>query len=149
MKNKRQELILEIIENNDIEIQDQLVYALKERGFEVTQATISRDIKELRLIKTLSDKGVYRYSQAEVNTGGNQNALIRIFFDTVKDIQATGHIIVVKTSAGMANAAAEAIDSLNWTEICGTIAGENTIFIAVAEHANVQEIVRRLKRMMK
>ena len=149
MKNKRQELILELIENTDVETQDELADLLKSRGMSVTQATISRDIKDLRLIKTLSDKGVYKYIPAENGDFRNQSALIRIFSDTVTGVEATGTLIVIRTLTGTANAAAEALDSLHWPEVCGSIAGDNTIFVALHEGVNVSEIVRKLKRMSK
>ncbi len=149
MKNKRQELILELIENADVETQDELAELLKSRGMSVTQATISRDIKDLRLIKTLSDKGVYKYIPAENGDFRNQSALIRIFSDTVTGVESTGNLIVIRTLTGTANAAAEALDSLHWPEVCGSIAGDNTIFVALREGVNVSEIVRKLKRMSK
>ncbi len=149
MKNKRQELILELIESIDVETQDELAALLKSRGMTVTQATISRDIKDLRLIKTLSDKGVYKYIPAENGDFRNQSALIRIFSDTVTGIESTGSLVVIRTLAGTANAAAEALDSLHWPEVCGSIAGDNTIFVALREGVNVVEIVRKLKRMSK
>jgi transcriptional regulator of arginine metabolism len=149
MKNKRQELILELIEHNEVETQDDLAALLKGRGINVTQATISRDIKDLRLIKTLSDKGIYKYIPAENGDHRNQNALIRIFADTVTGIEATGNLVVIRTLTGTANAAAEALDSLHWAEVCGSIAGDNTIFIALRDGINAGEIVRKLKRMLK
>jgi transcriptional regulator of arginine metabolism len=149
MKNKRQELILETIEGIDVETQDELADLLKSRGISVTQATISRDIKDLRLIKTLSEKGVYKYIPAESGDYRNQSALIRIFSDTVTGVESTGNIVVIRTLTGTANAAAEALDSLHWPEVCGSIAGDNTIFIALREGVNIPEIVRKLKRMSK
>jgi len=149
MKNKRQELILELIESIDVETQDELAALLRSRGMTVTQATISRDIKDLRLIKTLSDKGVYKYIPAENGDFRNQSALIRIFSDTVTGVEAAGNLIVIRTLTGTANAAAEALDSLHWAEVCGSIAGDNTIFVALRDGVNVAEVVRKLKRMSK
>jgi transcriptional regulator of arginine metabolism len=149
MKNKRQELILELIESSDIETQDDLAALLKSRGIDVTQATISRDIKDLRLIKTLSDKGVYKYIPAENGDVRNQSALIRIFSDTVTSVESAGNLIVIRTLTGTANAAAEALDSLHWTEVCGSIAGDNTIFVALRDGVNMTDVVRKLKRMSK
>ncbi len=151
MKNKRQELILELIESVDVETQDELAALLRERGMSVTQATISRDIKELRLIKSLSDKGVYKYALADKIDMRSQSAFIRIFADTVVNIEAAagGGLIVIHTLTGTANAAAEAIDSLHWPEICGTLAGDNTIFLALREGVHAQEIVKKLKRLSK
>lgn len=93
MKNKRQEMILEIIDSMNVETQEELAEILKERNFPVTQATISRDIKELRLIKTLSDKGVYCYTAAEKKDVRSQSAMIRLFSDVVISIEATGNLV--------------------------------------------------------
>ncbi len=149
MKNKRQEMILEIIDAMSVETQEELAEILKERNMPVTQATISRDIKELRLIKTLSEKGVYRYTVAEKKDVRSQSAMIRLFADVVLSVEATGNLVVVRTLSGSASAAAEALDSMHLTEVCGSIAGDNTIFIATHEGANVQETVKKLKRMAK
>ena len=149
MKNKRQEMILEIIETMSVETQEELAEILKERNFPVTQATISRDIKELRLIKTLSDKGVYCYTVAERKDARSQSAMIRLFSDVVVSVESTGNLVVVRTISGSASAAADALDTMHFTEICGCIAGDNTIFLAVHEGVNVAELVKKLKRMAK
>ena len=149
MKNKRQEMILEIIETMSVETQEELAEILKERNFPVTQATISRDIKELRLIKTLSDKGVYCYTVAERKDARSQSAMIRLFSDVVVSVESTGNLVVVRTISGSASAAAEELDTMHFTEICGCIAGDNTIFLAVHEGVNVAELVKKLKRMAK
>lgn len=149
MKNKRQEMILEIIDSMNVETQEELAEILKERNFPVTQATISRDIKELRLIKTLSDKGVYCYTVPEKKDARSQSAMIRLFSDVVVSVESTGNLVVVRTLSGSANAAAEALDTMHLTEICGSIAGDNTIFLAVHEGVNMAEMVKKLKRMAK
>lgn len=149
MKSRRQELILELIENIDVETQEELAALLKEHGIRVTQATISRDIKDLRLIKTLSENGVYRYIPAENGDVRNQSALVRIFSDTVIGVESAGNLIVIRALTGTANAACEALDSLHWPEICGSIAGDNTIFVALRDGVNTAEVVRKLKRMSK
>ena len=144
MKNKRQEMILEIIDSMNVETQEELAEILKERNFSVTQATISRDIKELRLIKTLSDKGVYCYTAAEKKDTRSQSAMIRLFSDVVVGIESTGNLVVIRTLSGSANAA-----GMHFTEICGSIAGDNTIFIAVHEGVNMADFLKKLKRMAK
>ena len=149
MKNKRQEMILEIIDSMNVETQEELAEILKERNFPVTQATISRDIKELRLIKTLSDKGVYCYTAAEKKDVRSQSAMIRLFSDVVISIEATGNLVVIRTLSGSANAAGEALDTMHLTEICGSIAGDNTIFIAVHEGVKMADFIKKLKRMAK
>ena len=131
MKSKRQNAIQEIIAKNDIETQEELVSHLKAQGFNVTQATISRDIKDMHLIKVQSGNGTYKYS---VNTKDNKNTTDvrwRIFKDTVKSIEVAGHLVVVKTLTGTASAAAETIDKMDTPDVVGSIAGDNTIFIAL------------------
>ena len=149
MKAQRQSAILEIISHKNVETQEQLLAELQQRGFASTQATISRDIKELRLIKTLSDKGVYCYTVAERKDARSQSAMIRLFSDVVVSVESTGNLVVVRTISGSASAAAEALDTMHFTEICGCIAGDNTIFLAVHEGVNVAELVKKLKRMAK
>jgi len=115
----------------------------------VTQATISRDIKELKLIKVLTDRGVYKYAQGDVKRSDSIDIYIRMFRDTVKSIDSAGNIIVIKTITGSANVAAETVDSLGISDIIGTIAGDNTIFVAVREERMVKDVLKRFKQMMK
>lgn len=149
MKTVRQNTILEIISRNEVETQEELVGLLNQSGFNVTQATISRDIKELKLIKVLSDKGVYKYAQGDVKKTDNIDVYIRMFRDTVKSVDSAGTIIVVKTITGSANVAAETIDNLGLSDIVGTIAGDNTIFVAIREERLVKDVLKRFKQMMK
>ena len=107
-KQQRQQAILRLIQENPISRQETLLEYLSKEGFDATQATISRDIKELRLIKALSEKGVYKYAPIEKGDHRSQSALMRIFADTVVQIEPTGHLIVIRTLTGSANAAAEA-----------------------------------------
>ncbi len=146
MKTNRQNAILEIIEDFDIETQEDLANRLYERGFNVTQATISRDIKELHLIKTQTDKSTYKYTVNETSRVLNTERLLRVFRDTVTDIQVTGNIIVVRTLSGSANAAAEVVDNMDTDSILGTIAGDNTIFVAV-KNGEAQPVAHMLKKM--
>lgn len=149
MKTVRQNTILELIGKNEVETQEDLVRLLNLSGFNVTQATISRDIKELKLIKVLSDKGVYKYAQGDTKRSDSIDIYIRMFRDTVKSIEQAGNLIVVKTIAGSANVAAETVDNLGLPDIAGTIAGENTIFVAVREERLVKDVLKRFKQMMK
>lgn len=148
MKGKRQNKIIEIISNNDVETQDDLVRLLNKAGFQVTQATISRDIKELHLIKSQSESGAYKYSVNESKEKSDINVLLRIFKDTVLSIEAAGNIVVIKTLTGSANAAAEVVDGLHIKEIAGSIAGDNTIFIAVRDQNAAIGIVSRFRQML-
>lgn len=149
MKAARQAMILELIEKYDIETQDELAAYLREHNFSVTQATVSRDIKELRLIKALSDDGVYKYATVDKTETGLQDRFNRIFTQSVLNITYAGHLIVIKTISGTANAAAEAVDTLKWSEIAGTLAGDNTIFIAVKDAKSVPELIKRFQTMIK
>ena len=118
MKKRRQAKILEIIRKFDVETQEELQTHLLESGFEVTQATISRDIKELRLVKELSEGGRYVYSAGKKNNS-----------DSVINVENAMNIVCVKCFAGMAGAACAAIDSMQWSDVVGTIAGDDTIFV--------------------
>ena len=149
MKAARHAMILELIEQYNIETQDELAEHLRRHNYVVTQATVSRDIKELRLIKALSDDGTYKYATVDKAEAGLQERFIRIFSQSVVSITVAGHIIVIKTISGSANAAAEAEDSMKWNEIAGTIAGDNTIFIAVKDSKMVPEMIKRFQAMLK
>ena len=131
MKTARQNLILDIIKANHIETQEELANALMNMGIAITQATVSRDIKELNLIKVQTDHGRYKYAaSASENEIKNISVLIRMFKASVKSIKTAGNIIVIKTLTGSANAAAEAVDNMDLDGLVGTLAGDNTIFIA-------------------
>lgn len=129
MKSARQLAILELIAEQEIDTQDELVRALNERGYPVTQATVSRDMRELKLIKVASPNGGYRYAAAE------QERSLRMLSDTVLSVASSGNIMVVKTLSGSAGVACEALDSMAWPEVLGTIAGDNT-FLAVIRNEN-------------
>lgn len=145
MKAARHARILEIIENQVIETQDDLADQLRLSGFNVTQATVSRDIKELRLIKTLSGNGIYAYAAAERVEARMQERYLKMFEQSVLSISSAGNIIVIKTITGSANVAAEAVDSLHWSGLAGTIAGDNTIFVAVSDIQMVPEFIERFR----
>ena len=149
MKNARQTAILSIIEQNDVETQEELAGKLKEMGIVVTQATVSRDIKELRLLKVLSGSGGYKYATADKAEHGLSERFVRMFRDSVLSINFAGNIVVVKTLAGSANAAAEAIDSMHLPEILGTMAGDNTILVIVRNEAEAEQIVGHFQDMLK
>ena len=149
VKSKRHEVIVKMIAAQNIETQEELARALREYGFSVTQATVSRDIKELRLIKVLTPEGRYKYATAERAEADLQERFIQMFENCVLSVASAGHLIVVKTITGSASAAGEAIDSLRWPEILGTIAGDNTVFIATHDERAAQEVVRKFQKMMK
>ena len=149
MKNARQTAILSIIEQYDVETQEDLAGRLKDMGIVVTQATVSRDIKELRLLKVLSGSGGYKYATADKAEHGLSERFVRMFRDSVLSINFAGNIVVVKTLAGSASAAAEAIDSMHLPEILGTMAGDNTILVIVQNEAEAAQAVKRFQDMLK
>ncbi len=149
MRISRQNKILELIENYEIETQDKLVSLLKDHGYDATQATISRDIKELQLIKTLSSTGKYKYATAASQQGMMTDRFSNIFRETVKSTASSGNIVLLKTLSGCANAAAEALDSLGLPHVIGSVAGDNTIMFVVDDPAHSQEVVDTLNSMLK
>ena len=147
MKTMRHALILEIIESKDIETQEELAEELKNHGVNVTQATVSRDIKELRLLKVLAENGGYKYATAERAEKGMNERFIRIFSESVLSITRAKNLIVIKTLSASANAAAEAIDSLKWPEIIGCIAGDNTILVVLQSEEIVDTVIGRFRSL--
>ena len=149
MKSTRHSLILEIIEQKDIETQEELAEELKRRGVKVTQATVSRDIKELRLLKVLSDHGGYKYATVERAEKGMSERFIRILSESVISLDNVGNLIVIKTLSASANAAAEAIDSMKWSEVLGSIAGDNTILVIARSEEAVESLMTRFNTLIK
>ena len=149
MKSIRHAAILELIEKQDVETQEDLAEMLKDRGIVVTQATVSRDIKELHLLKVLSENGGYKYATLDKAEKGMTERLIRIFNESVLSMSNAGNLIVIKTLAASANAACEAIDSLRWSSVVGTLAGDNTIFVAVRSIEEVEGVMERFRSMIK
>ncbi|NLY43561.1 MAG: arginine repressor [Clostridiaceae bacterium] len=149
MKYYRHSKILEIIENNVIETQEELAEKLRECGIDVTQATVSRDIKELRLIKVMAEDGRYRYASIYTPDSDLAARLRTIFAESVVGVDRAMNIIVIKTLSGMAQAAASAIDTMNWPEIVGSIAGDDTILVITRNEKNSIELAERFKRMMR
>lgn len=149
MKATRQAKILEIIEMHDIETQDELLEALQNDGFNVTQATVSRDIKELKLVKISAGEG-HQYYKPMNNMGALYNErIIRVFRESVLSIDVAYFMVVVRTLPGMAQAAALAIDALDWTEIVGAIAGDDTIFVAVRKESDGKKVAERFRKVIK
>ena len=149
MKYKRQSKILELINEFEIYTQEELAERLGSCGYTATQATISRDIKELKLIKVPASGGQYKYIAGNYDEDKTNIKFFNILTETVTNIQTAKNLIVVKTYSGMANAAAEAIDNLNFSEIIGTIAGDNTIFVAFANDENAEAVAQKLEKMIK
>lgn len=147
MKVTRHAKILEIISSRNIETQEELADKLKQSGINVTQATVSRDIKELKLIKVLSDSGKYKYATINHTESFLSNKLISIFAQTVLQVENVDKFIVIKTMTGSASAAAEALDSLNFDGVVGTIAGDNTIFVIARSDQKAEEITQKMRKL--
>lgn len=148
MKTRRHAKILEIINNNSVETQEELQSLLREAGYNVTQATVSRDIKELRLIKTPDAAGGYHYSTAR---GGAEHISARfhsIFSDSVVNVQYAQNIVVVHCLTGMAQAACAAMDSLHWKQVIGTLAGDDTFICVATSEQDAEDLVLELKKML-
>lgn len=149
MKSARQTAILSLIEEQDVKTQQELAHKLRDRGIDVTQATVSRDIKELRLLKVLSPSGGYKYATADQAEHGISERFVRMFVDSVISINHSGNIIVIKTLAGSANVAGEAIDSMRWPEILGTLSGDNTIMVVVRNEDDAPRVVEQFHAIIK
>ena len=149
MKPNRQAKILELIEQKDIETQEQLLTELEVCGFATTQATISRDIKELRIIKELGPNGMYRYStapkQAEPTCTAKLNS---IFKQCVINCDHAQNIVVIKTMPGLASAACSAIDAMNIDMIIGTLAGDDTAFLLLRDTASASAFCTDIRRQL-
>ena len=145
MKNARHEQILQLIGVYDIETQEELAEKLNEKGFTVTQATVSRDIRQLQLRKVTGSDGKSHYPLG----GGSQVDLSRKYKRVLEDAFVSadhaGNIIVIHTVSGMAMAAAAALDSLDWGDVLGCIAGDDTIMVVIREPENASEIIGRIR----
>lgn len=147
-KGQRHIKIREIISNNDIETQDELVEILKNQGYNITQATVSRDIKELHLVKVPMADGRYKYSLPADQRFNPLQKLKRSLIDAFVKIDSAGHLIVMKTLPGNANAIAALIDHLDWEEIVGTIGGDDTILLICRTPEAAEEISNRFLDML-
>ena len=147
MKLERHSKIVELIGKYEIDTQEELAARLNEAGFNVTQATVSRDIKELRLLKVLAEGGRYKYATVERAEKGMSDRFIRILSESILSVESAGNLIVIKTITASANAGCEAIDSMKWPEVLGTIAGDNTILVVVRCDQEAQEVAARFREM--
>lgn len=146
MNNKRHEAILEIIRSKEISTQEELQAALKERGFDVTQATVSRDIRRLRLAKRMTPGGKNIYALPQPGNGMEQQRLVRMLRESIRSAETAQNILVIKTDAGMAMGAAAAIDGLSIIGIVGCIAGDDTIFAVLKTSEAAEEAREKLLR---
>ncbi len=149
MKSKRQTSILKLIEQYDISTQSELTEYLNAAGFNATQATVSRDIKELRLVKDVGENGKSKYavSRSPVNTGFSEK-LLTIFRESVLSYDNAQNIVVIKTMPGLASAACSAIDSMQSEDIVGTLAGDDTAFLVMHSKENAELFCEKLGNML-
>ncbi|SCY98810.1 arginine repressor [Alkaliphilus peptidifermentans] len=149
MKYTRHAKILEIIDNKEIETQEELSEQLRKMGLNVTQATVSRDIKELRLIKVLSKTGKYKYATLKSQDSILSDRLIRLFKDSILSIDHSGNLLVMKTIPAAAQAAASAIDAAGFDGVVGTVAGDDTIFVLIREGTVMEDAKDHFRKLMK
>ncbi len=149
MRTKRHNAILSIIKENFIETQQELSDKLSEMGFEITQATVSRDIKELRLIKAQAGDGRSRYVRAGSSGVADSSSRIRtIFSHSVLSVDYALNNVVIKTLSGMAQAAAITLESMAWPEILGTVGGDDTVLVVVRSEKDAAKLTKCLKNMI-
>ena len=149
MKTNRQAKIMEIVSTRDVETQEQLLEALQEAGFSSTQATISRDIKELRIVKELTKFGTYRYTTASREVSGTfSNRLNAIFKECVTGFDYAQNPVVVHTIPGLAGAAASAVDSMGMSFVVGTIGGDDTVLIVLRDSNAAAAFCSELKDLL-
>lgn len=144
MKYSRQAVILDLIEKNVVETQEELTEKLRENGFKVTQATVSRDIKELQLVKVSDESGVSKYSVMKEADLALQGKMLSVYTHAFLSADYANNIVIVKTLSGMGPAVAAAIDSLRFEEVLGSIAGDDTIMLVCRTEKYAEEIVKAL-----
>lgn len=147
MKKGRHEAIIDLVRNNEIENQSELAYKLSELGFDVTQATVSRDIQKLNLIK-VKNNGKFKYAVVE-STGNFSEKYVRIIGDTIKSMDIAKNLVIVKTQPGMAMATAAALDGLQLDEIVGSLAGDDAIFVATKSDDNAMLLMNKIEVLMR
>lgn len=150
MKARRQAKILELIRTQVVETQEELAYVLGREGIPVTQATVSRDIKELQLTKIPTGDGRYRYSIPDEQSGGpSWDKRRRLFQESVLGVDYSGNMIVIRALQGTAPSVAYALDHLAWPEVLGTIAGEDTVFVVCKPIDAADQICDRIRRLIR
>ena len=149
MKSSRHNKIIEIIGKYEVETQDDLIEKLRKEGFNVTQATISRDIRELKLTKVSTARGTYRYVQSRRHPTESNVRFNNALIESILKVDFAGNLIVLKTLPGLASAVATGIDSIHLPEILGCIAGDDTIMVVTRDNDCASDISDKLKNMMK
>ena len=149
MKNNRQTMILDIIAKEDVETQEQLLAHLRQRGITSTQATISRDIKQLHLVKEPAGHGAYKYAVSNTRARLNVADKLRtIFHESITSVESAQNIVVFKTLSGLAGGASEALDHMDVNGMLGTLAGENTVFVVMKDTASAETFCQEIREML-
>ena len=150
MKSQRQQKILELIAEYEIETQEGLIFYLSKFGFEATQATISRDIRELKLTKVTSSAGNYKYAvQGEPAALNNTPKFNGALIDSITKVAYSGNIIVLKTFPGLANAIGSGIDAIHSPDILGCVAGDDTVIVVLSSEKAAKDVCDKIKHMMR
>ena len=149
MKNNRQTMILDIIAKEDVETQEQLLEHLRQRGITSTQATISRDIKQLHLVKEPAGHGAYKYAVSNTRARLNVADKLRtIFHESITSVESAQNIVVFKTLSGLAGGASEALDHMDVNGMLGTLAGEITVFVVMKDTASAETFCQEIREML-
>lgn len=148
MKSARHQAILDLIEKHPIDRQEELLTHLRQAGFDVTQATVSRDIRDLQLVKVADADGHYRYMPAAASgkVTHSPSRFEMIFRESVLKVDYAGHMVLVKCFSGMANAACEVFDAKQWNQVVGTLSGDDTFFILMRTEESAAEICKTLQQ---
>ncbi len=149
MQSERQMKILELISEHDIETQDELAAYLTEAGFKTTQATISRDIRTLKLTKVVDDSGHFKYVAGKADETPSIEKYKRVLRDGYLSMDQAENIVVLHTVPGLAMAAAASVDAMNWSQVAGVIAGDDTIFCAVRRKEDVALIIDKIREIVR
>lgn len=149
MKSQRQTKIMEIISTKNVETQEQLLLELQNEGFRCTQATISRDIKDMRIVKELTSMGTYRYTTSGNEISGTfTSRLNTIFRECVVNYDYAQNIIVIRTLPGLASAAGSAIDAMNMSAVVGTLAGDDTVMVVMRDSNSAAAFCGEIKNLV-
>ena len=148
MKLRRHEAIIDLVNNQDINTQEELMENLQKQGFKVTQATVSRDIKELRIFKALGKDGKYRYSTGGRNALDKTSGFESLFASSVEEVDSAENIVVIQTMTGMAQAVCMSLDNIDFENIVGTIAGDDTIFVLCRNLKATEEMLNKFRKLI-
>ncbi|MBR2722167.1 MAG: arginine repressor [Clostridia bacterium] len=149
MKKNRQEKLLELITRYEIDTQDELIARLREHGYDVTQATVSRDIRELNISKMTTGKGKYRYCVPKYTTPATGMKFSTALIDSIISVENACNLVVIKTYPGLANAVAIGIDRMNLPQILGCVAGDDTILMATRDAESASLVSDRLHDLLR